>query len=228
MQARTPWYPGAVDRLRKVVSENPTAEVYHGAGSTDDVSSPLLENAGTGFFPWIFVPGAPIDPPPSFFRDEFFAGALVEVALDANGPENFLRAAVDFANDTLWGTLSCSMFVPPDVGQAAVEEAVSILRYGSVNVNTITAMGYFFSPCTWGGYTGHKPEDIQSGIGIIHNTLFLDNVEKSVVWGGQLPYTPFWYYTHANAEALGRRLGPFFAWGNLWNFVKTAFSGLRG
>lgn len=231
VQTRKPWYPGAADRLRKLIAENPGVECFPASAATQDATR-LLLNGNDDFCPWLFLPDAPSSPAPAFFRDEFFAGALAEVALESSpsSGEEFLQRAVDFVNDSLWGTLSCALLVPPSISQKVVEQAVENLKYGSVNVNTVTAAGYFLSPCTWGAHDGHIPGDIQSGTGVVHNTLLLDSVVKSVMWAPweQLPYTPFWFYSHANAENLGLHVGKFFANGTFCEFVKTAFSGIRG
>jgi hypothetical protein len=44
---------------------------------------------------------------------ENWCGVLQEVALPGTGadPEKFLEAAVAYANDRCWGTLSCSLMV---------------------------------------------------------------------------------------------------------------------
>lgn len=232
VQPRNPWYPGAADRLRKLIAENPGVECFPASAATRDATRLLLSENSGDFFPWLFLPDAPSSPAVAFFRDEFFAGALAEVALESSpsSGEEFLQRAVDFANDSLWGTLCCALLVPPSMSRKVVEQAVENLRYGSVNVNTVTGAGYFLSPCTWGGHAGHTPGDIQSGTGVIHNTLLLDSVEKSVMWAPwePLPYTPFWFYSHANAENLGLRVGAFFAYATFSEFVKTAFSGIRG
>lgn len=37
--------------------------------------------------------------------------------------------------------------------------------------------------CAWGAYPGHTPADIQSGAGFVRNSLCVENIEKTVVWG---------------------------------------------
>ena len=48
---------------------------------------------------------------------ENWCGVLQEVALPGTGadPAAFMDQAVAFANDRIWGTLSCCIFVPDEV-----------------------------------------------------------------------------------------------------------------
>lgn len=98
---------------------------------------------------------------------ENWCGVLQEVALPdcGNDPVAFLKQAVMMANGSCWGTLSCSLFVPPDVQHShpdAVDEAVASLKYGSVCINASSIVGF---PCTrlsWGAFPGHTPKVISS------------------------------------------------------------------
>ena len=96
-------------------------------------------------------------------QTENWCGVLQEVSLpDTNGnPAAFLAAAVDFANNRCWGTLSCAIMIPPDVRRkhpAAVDAAVAGLRYGSVCVNVATTFGFCVTKLPWGAFPGNKPQ----------------------------------------------------------------------
>ena len=70
----------------------------------------------------------------------------------------------------------------------------------------------------------------QSGIGIVHNSFMVDNVQKSVLrvpWV-PLPLTNYWDHRHRNAPAMGRRLVAFGAKASFFNFVATVWAALRG
>ena len=57
------------------------------------------------------------------------------------------------------------MQVPPDVSAAhgdAVERAVAALRYGSVNINVVTMLGFCVPKLTWGAYPGNTPRVLPS------------------------------------------------------------------
>jgi hypothetical protein len=51
--------------------------------------------------------------------------------------------------------------VPPDVSAAhadAVESAVAALRYGSININVATMLGFCVPKLTWGAFPGNTPQ----------------------------------------------------------------------
>lgn len=83
----------------------------------------------------------------------------------------FLRAAAQFCNERLWGTLSCTVFAHPlDVSEesgnrGSFEEFLGELRYGSIGVNALSALSFSFNKLSWGAHPGHTLHDIQSGIG---------------------------------------------------------------
>ena len=64
---------------------------------------------------------------------------------------------------------------------AALEQAIADLKYGTVAVNQYPAISYYIGLTTWGGFPGHDIYDIQSGTGVVNNTLMLPNPEKSVM-----------------------------------------------
>ena len=53
------------------------------------------------------------------------------------------------------------MQVPPDVSihhADAVDQAVAALRYGSININVVTMLGFCVPKLTWGAYPGSTPQ----------------------------------------------------------------------
>lgn len=121
---------------------------------------------------------------------EYFAPVLGVVSLPGTGQE-FLDAAVAHANDELVGTLGVNVLIDPET-QAVLgdgfEHAMAELRYGTVSINSWTAFGFLTPTLTWGGFPGATLQDVQSGIGVVHNALLLDGVERSVTRG---PFRPF-------------------------------------
>ena len=113
------------------------------------------------------------------------------VTLPGSGQE-FLDAAVAHANERLAGTLGANMLIDPAT-QAALgdgfERAIADLRYGSIAINAWTAFGYLTPTLTWGGFPGATLDDVESGIGVVHNALLLDHVERSVA-RGPVPAVP--------------------------------------
>ena len=169
---RYAYYPGAQDRHAEFLDAHPEAR--------------LFGTEGVDRLPWTLIPNVnPEDTDDICFKREAFCGLFAETALDAPSVASFLDRAVDFANQTLWGTLCATIIVHPKSLRdpsiaAAVDRAVSDLRYGTVSLNMLVYYsGYIGSP--WGGLPGQDIYDIQSGVGKTFNMLMFDRPEKSVV-----------------------------------------------
>ena len=201
-EPRVPYYPGAEERHDRFLAAHPEARQF----GPD----------GTGKVPWTFIPGvASADAGDICFNTEAWCGVTSETALEAGSVVEYIERAVDFANDRLWGTLSCSIIVHPksleDPAVAnAVEKAIADLRFGSVAVNHWAALSYAFVSTTWGAYPGHPPEDIRSGSGVVHNSYLFDKPQKSVVRGPFIVKPrPAWFNDHKTCNKLGPLLTRF-------------------
>ncbi len=168
---RPVWYPRSDEKLEAAASSYPNA-TRHGDGTR------LLVETG---------PGAEAT---ALETTEYFAPVLGVVDLPGNGQE-FLDAAVAHANERLVGTLGANVLIDPTT-QAALgdgfENAIADLRYGAISINSWTAFAFLTPTLTWGGYPGATLENVVSGIGVVHNALLLDGVERSVTRG---PFRPF-------------------------------------
>jgi acyl-CoA reductase-like NAD-dependent aldehyde dehydrogenase len=185
---RLAYYPGASERQRAFVTEHPEAELY-GQGSD-------------GRLPWTLITG--LDPEREgdiCYTTEAFCGLFAETALAAESIAEYIDRAVAFANERLWGTLNATLIVHPESLKIpaiahAVERAVANLRYGTIGVNYWAGIGFALAATTWGAFPGHDSYDIQSGIGVVHNTLMFSRAQKSVLRG---PFrstpTPLWFVT---------------------------------
>jgi len=169
--ARPVWYPRSDEKLEAAASSYPNAT------RCGDGTRLLIE---TG-------PGADAT---ALETTEYFAPVLGVVDLPGNGQE-FLDAAVAHANERLVGTLGANVLIDPAT-QAALgdgfENAIADLRYGAISINSWTAFAFLTPTLTWGGYPGATLENVVSGIGVVHNALLLDGVERSVTRG---PFRPF-------------------------------------
>ena len=158
------------------------------------------------------------------FEVEAFASVLAVTTLPGDTP-TFLRDAVAFANDRLWGTLGANVVVHPGTMRAFADDvdlAISGLHYGCVAVNAWTGVGFLLTETTWGAYPGHTIDDVRSGIGVVHNSYLFDRAQKSVVWA---PFAPFprsvagygatllpkppWFVTNRLADKIGAALVDF-------------------
>ncbi|MCX6551564.1 MAG: aldehyde dehydrogenase family protein, partial [Acidobacteria bacterium] len=201
--ARTPgrraYYPGADARYRAFLERYPGARVV-GAD-------------GDGVVPWTLIPDVAPERGEYALTEEAFCGVLATVTLDASGPDEFLAKAVAFANDAIEGTLSCVVLVHPETRRAhgpALDQAIADLRYGGVGVNVWSGVLFALGVTSWGAFPGHTPEDIGSGVGVVHNSLMFDYPEKSVV---RAPFrmwpTPVWFADHRSLADVGRQLTAF-------------------
>ena len=172
---RYAYYPGAAQRYTAFTEAHPEA-TQHG-------------DACDGHLPWTYIQNVdPTNTDDIAFNTEAFCGLTTETALPAESPADFLDAAVDFVNATLWGTLVAEIIIHPESlkdpqTKAAYERAVANLRYGSVCVNVSSAFGYALMATSWGGHSGSNMFDVQSGTGVVNNLLLFDGgqIQKSVV-----------------------------------------------
>lgn len=220
---RRPYYPGARAHFDAVLEAHPGAE--------------RLGGPGEGELPWGLVSGLTHEDRGDLcFTTEAFTGLFCETAISAPDAAGFLERAVDFCNQELWGTLSATLLVHPrsqSDGQVrrALEGAIENLRYGTVSVNVWAAAGFALGITPWGAFPGHTPQDIQSGIGMVHNTLMFSRVEKTVLTAPfRLRPRPPWFVTHPAAREVGRSLTAFEASPAMWKLpalLRGAFGGGR-
>ena len=191
---RDAYYPGAHDRQRAFVEAHPNAEVF-GTPQERELA-------------WTFIPQVDAEQTGDIcFTTEAFCGLFAETALEAEDAVAYLERAVAFANESIWGTLNATIIVhpaslkDPQIAQA-VERAVAALRYGSVGVNYWAGISFAIGTTTWGAFPGHPLTDIQSGTGIVHNTLMFAHPQKSVLRGPfrSTPVPP-WFVTQGKKAA---------------------------
>lgn len=172
---RLAYYPGAMDRHAAFVAAHPDAE---------QIGAPA-----PGELPWTLIRDVPAATTDDIcFRTESFCSVLAETSLAAADPVEFVRRAVDFVNDHVWGTLVAILLVHPATANdpevaSAVERAIGDLRYGTVVVNQPSVLAYMLCTAPWGGFPGQPISDIQSGRGFVNNPLMFAQPEKSVLRG---------------------------------------------
>lgn len=166
---RPTWYPGSSSRMQTASDAYPDALVLG--------DRLLVEVDGD-------------DDPAALETTEYFAPVLGVVSLPGLG-QDFLDAAVAHANEHLQGTLGANLLIDPATEKTlgtGFERAIAALRYGSIAINGWTAFGFIIPTLTWGAFPGNTVEEVGSGIGVVHNALLLDGVERSIVRG---PFRPF-------------------------------------
>ncbi|MGX1695428.1 aldehyde dehydrogenase family protein [Microbacterium keratanolyticum] len=219
------WYPRSEERMQQATESYPDALV---------LADRLLIEIG------------PDDDATALEQTEYFAPVLGVVELPGTG-RAFLDAAVAHANEKLQGTLGANLLIDPVTEKALgadFERAIADLRYGAIAINTWTAFAFLTPTLTWGAYPGGTIEDVGSGIGVVHNALLLDGVERSVArgpfrplpralgfWrdGGRftiLPKPP-WFVTARTGAEVSEGLTRFRARGGVLSLARTLLQALR-
>jgi acyl-CoA reductase-like NAD-dependent aldehyde dehydrogenase len=219
---RNAYYPGAHDRQRAFVAAHPEAEQF-GTPTGDQLS-------------WTLIAG--VDPAKDediCFTTEAFCGLFAESTLDAASVAEYLDRAVEFVNERLWGTLNATILIHPatlkePAAAAALDRAIANLRYGTVAVNYWAAAGFAMGTPTWGGFPGQTIYDVQSGIGVVHNTLMFSRPQKTVL---RAPFrttpTPAWFVTQGKiASKVYPKLTRFEAAPSPWKVPGIMRSALLG
>lgn len=218
MPARKAYYPGAQDRYRGFLDHYPAAEKLGDA--SDDV------------VPWTVIPNVPPKAGEYALTNEAFCGVLALVELDASDAGSFLKAAVPFANDTMWGTLSAMVLIDPATereNKVAFEQALADLRYGGIAVNAFAGVNYALVVTTWGAFPGHPLTDIQSGRGVVHNAFMFDNPQKSIVRAPfRIKPTPLWFADHKTQGSTAKALAEMEAYPSFLKLPKLIANAVRG
>tara|TARA_Y100001954_G_scaffold239292_1_gene312746 strand:+ start:9323 stop:11020 length:1698 start_codon:yes stop_codon:yes gene_type:complete len=188
MPQRKAYYPGAQQRYEGFLNHYPDAEPI--GERSDDI------------IPWTIIPNVKAQKGEYAISNEAFCGVVAEVEIEGADATSYLNNAVTFANEDIWGSLSCMMMIHPATQKehaSAFEQAIADLRYGGIGVNVWAGLIYGLVVTTWGAFPGNPLENIGSGRGVVHNSLLFDHPEKSVIYAPfmQNP-TPLWFGDHKN------------------------------
>ncbi|MFT4210761.1 MAG: aldehyde dehydrogenase family protein [Microbacterium sp.] len=169
--ARPVWYPRSDDKLAAADADYPAA-IRCGDGTRRLVELTADQD------------------PAALEQTEYFSPVLGVVELPGLGQE-FLDVAVAHANDRLAGTLGANVLIDPETEAAlgaGFEAAIAGLRYGGIAINTWTGVLFATPVLSWGAFPGSTLADVGSGIGVVHNTSLVPDVERSILRG---PFRPF-------------------------------------
>ncbi len=195
---RNAYYPGAHERQQSFVAVHPNAEIF-GTPQGQELAWTLITDVDAHQTDDIC------------FTTEAFCGLFGETTLEAPGVVDYIERAVAFANESIWGTLNATILVHPESLKdpqiaAAIERAIANLRYGSIGVNYWAGISFALGVTTWGAFPGNPLYDIQSGNGVVHNTLMFAHPQKSIL---RAPFRsipiPTWF---ASEAAKGRKVFP--------------------
>jgi aldehyde dehydrogenase (NAD(P)+) len=199
-----------VSEFKSALANTPGREVYYpGVAARQlelaSVTSGRRSAVGDDRRPWTVLEQIDVEGPEPWFKEEFFGPSTSVVPLPSKPVADYIRAAVTFCNERLWGTLAASVFAHPrtladDHLGPVLDQAISDLRYGTIGVNAWSALGFGIQSTPWGAYPGHTEDDPQSGIGIVHNTFMLSDVEKTVIRAPWRPFPkPTWFSDNRSA-----------------------------
>ena len=221
VKPRKAYYPGAFQRYESLtVGHSDVRKI--GAGTEQNL-------------PWTLVAGLDADDPEekNFFTEPF-CSILSETSVASNDPLDFITKAVGFANDRVWGTLNAMLFAHPKLEsdptlRTALDGALRDLKYGTVAINAWPALGYAFCSTPWGGHPSATLSDIQSGLGWVHNSVMLEDIEKCVIRAPLKPMPKQVYFaTHKTLHQLGERLVAFEGSPSWLKVPGLAVAALRG
>ena len=226
---RPAYYPGTTDRVAAFEAHSRSCAHWdRGQGALPLTVSDLDRGDGQ----WVC-------------RNEVFAPALSLKHLPAPNAEAYLNSAIAWVNETLYGTLGANILIHPKtlraIGRPRFEAIIAKLRYGCIAINAWTGLGFLLTATPWGGFAGATLNDVQSGLGNVHNTFMLEQTERTVV---EAPWAPFprnllsgsmsllprppWFVTNARQAQIGRRLTDF-AYQPSWFKLPAIFiNALRG
>ncbi len=221
LPTRDAYYPGAHQRQRQFVAAHPEAEQL---GSGDGKR-----------LPWTLITGVDSDHEDDIcFTTEAFCGVFAETTLDAASVVDYIDQAVNFANERLWGTLNATIIVHPKSLQepevaAAVERAITNLRYGTIGINYWGGVSFTLGVTTWGAFPGASLNDVRSGIGVVHNTLMFSQAQKSVLRGPfrSTPTPPWFALRGSSASKVFPKLVALEAAPTPWKVPGILWSALR-
>lgn len=169
---RPVWYPGSADRLTS------TAEAYPRGRKTGSAGQHLIVELDS------------TTDTKHLLETELFAPVMGILEIEGSGPD-FMTNAVSIANNNMAGTLGANIIIDPKDRRAmggAFDAAVAELRYGNIAINAWTGLGFLTATASWGAFPGHTVDAVQSGTGVVHNALLIENPERTVVSG---PFRPF-------------------------------------
>jgi acyl-CoA reductase-like NAD-dependent aldehyde dehydrogenase len=215
---RQAYYPGSQERYQSFLDRYPQAE--------------LLGTRTESVIPWTLIPDLPPLTGEYALTAEAFCGLLAEVQIAATTAPEFLTTAVNFANEKLWGSLSCTLLIDRNTQrkyQRELDTAIADLKYGTIGVNIWSGATFYVGSTTWGAYPGNSLDNIGSGIGIVHNTYLFDYPQKSVFYAPfRIFPTPLWFTKHRSLLPLAKELLKFEAAPSWTNLITVAIAAMQG
>lgn len=219
--------------IKSLLAQTPERYAYY-PGATDryQLFAKRAQAITSDRLPWLLRTGLDHDSEAIMFERESFAPVVGETTLEGDTPAQFLASAVEFVNTRMSGTLAISLSVPNSFQATHVTEldaAIRGLRYGTIAINQWSALGFAWMSTPWGGYPGATLEEIQSGIGTVHNTYLLDRPEKTVIFGKlKLFPKPVWFSNHRCPDRVAEKLFRLYSQPSILRLIPLFLAALRG
>jgi len=243
---RVAFYPGAEQRFEQYsgMTTERAQQLLRGtvgggvSGSRTSPDGTTTFVAGTcrsdNTLPWTLIRNVNPEEDSPLFGSESFVCVCAEVPIDAGSPEEFLRKATEFCNEKLWGTLAVSITVPgrfrrKQATRQVLEECTDRLRYGVVAQNQWSGVVFALMSPPWGGHPSSSRQNIQSGVGWVHNSFMLTGIEKTVLESPLVVRPkPVWLASHTAPETVAWSLCRLFQNPSLWNISTLSYHAVKG
>ena len=227
MKNRHAYYPGAAENQTALAEKYPNCETFG------------------GHVPITLVTDLDPDKKDEYaYNEEFFGMLWGQTGISGSSPEDFLRKAVSFCNETLSGSLGANIIIHPKTRAGMgerFEEILADLKYGTIGVNIWTGGGFLLTQTSWGAYPGNTITNAGSGIGHVHNAFMFDKPEKSILYAGFYPFPrglmhghfnllpkPPWFINNKNGHKVAKKMTAFAANPSLLKLPGIFYAALTG
>lgn len=223
-----------LDMLEAILEATPTRYAYY-PGAPERFarfSGKSSDDYPDGHFPWTLRKNVTLENEPHLFVEESFVCVVGETSLEAESEVAFATRAADFMNEQLAGTLAAGITVAPEWEKrfsAELDQLLRALRFGTIGLNQWPGIAFGLMSPPWGGFPGATLDDVQSGIGSVHNTYLLRKPEKTIVRAPlNLKPKPVWFSTHRCPDIVAEKLCRLYAAPSILRLPGLFWSALRG
>src|SRR5690606_8324168 len=137
-------------------------------------------------------------------------------------------------NEVIWVTLNATNILHPRTEAdpqvaPALDKGITEHRYCPVTINHWPSNDYGFVTLPSCGHPSATLEDIQSGLGFVHNTYMIEGIEKSITRGPLVVKPkPAWFFDNKKTHLLGPKLVAFEANPSWFKVPGVALTALGG
>ena len=209
----TSYYPGSIETLKKLQTNNNYEQINDNLCSTPFMVSDL-------------------DNEKTFSKEEVWNSTLYFKEIEYTDYESYANNSIAYVNNELWGNLGATVLIKDykkKRNTEVVENYKNNLNYGTVAINEWAAIAFIIPTMPWGGYPGNKDNNIQSGQGFVHNAFLFESPLKGIVetkFRFSRFIDPPWFVTNKKGHRLFKNLTYYQANNSKINFIKLLISTL--